>query len=65
MSSSDPMAFAVQTANMGDAELASALHAIATDTELSDFQRAVLDEAQCRGMLQTIDTKGMHEVKGS
>lgn len=48
MSSSDPMAFAVRTADMSDAELASALQAIETDTELSDFQRAVLDEAQCR-----------------
>lgn len=52
MSGSDPMTFAVTTADMTDAQLFAAFHAIVKDAEPTDFQRAVLDEAQYRGILK-------------
>lgn len=51
MSNSDPMTCAARVAGMSDTQIFTAFHALSPDSPPTDFEQAVLDEAQFRGML--------------
>jgi hypothetical protein len=51
MACSDPIKFAAEAANMTDSELYDVFVTILADEKPNDYQQAVLDEAERRGML--------------
>ena len=65
MSYSDPMMFAAKAAAMSDADLFCAFHAMAIEGEPTGFQRAVLDEAELRGMITGAEAGAVVRVSGA
>lgn len=57
MSSCDPMLFAAQVGNLSDNDLFRAFNQFHADQPLTEFQQAVLDEAQMRGILTASEAK--------
>ena len=55
MSSVDPIISAAHAGSMTDTELLAIVHEIKAEQPVSDFQQAVLDEAQMRGILSDTD----------
>lgn len=55
MSSVDPIISAARAGSMTDTELIAIVHKINAEQPVSDFQQAVLDEAQMRGILSDTD----------
>jgi hypothetical protein len=51
MSMSDPMKFASHASEMSDREIFDGIHAFGSGESDSDFNAAIFDEAQLRGML--------------
>ncbi|MCC4258840.1 MULTISPECIES: hypothetical protein [Sphingobium] len=51
MSMSDPMKFASQASEMSDREIFDSIHAVGSGENDRDFNTAIFDEAQLRGML--------------
>lgn len=51
------MTSAARAGGMSDSQLRRALHDIKAGETLSDFQRAVLDEAEIRGMLRSSESR--------
>lgn len=57
MSSSDPLRFAAQVSGMSDDQLRAALHRLAAVHTMGDYERAVMDEAQIRGIFSARDAR--------
>ena len=59
MSFVDPIVSAARAGAMTDAELIDIVHEITANQHLSDFQQAVLDEAEMRRILSDTETLGI------
>jgi len=60
MAFADPIVSAARVGFMTDKELIDILHGITADQHLSDFQQAVLDEAQMRRILSDSEVPAVY-----